>query len=31
MLNWWFREPSISNIKATTQDEEKQDVEEVKE
>lgn len=31
MLNWWFREPSISNINATTQNEEKQDVEEVKE
>lgn len=28
MLNWWFREPSIFNIEATTQDEEKQEVEE---
>lgn len=30
MLNWWFREPSVSNIEATIQDEEKQEVEEVK-
>ena len=28
MLNWWFREPSIFNIEATTQDEEKQEIEE---
>lgn len=30
MLNWWFREPSVSNIEATTQDEEKQEIKEVK-